>query len=89
METCICHFYIYHEQNSVASCKRNRLGRTKITPGQQLTRWCNGHGCVVRSPRGRGSVPGWAARSFTLVSEGEKPIGRVKKRSLSAIGTVV
>ena len=46
---------------------------------QQLARWCNGHGCVVRSPRGRGSIPGWAASSFTLVSEWKKPIKWNKK----------
>ena len=54
---------------------RNRLGGIKKSvAGQQLTRWCDGQGCVVRCPRGRGSIRAWAASSFTLVSEWKKAI---------------
>ena len=30
-------------------------------------------------PKGRGSIPGWAASSFTLVSEWKNRLGRMKK----------
>ena len=37
--------------------------------------WCS-------NPKGRGSIPGWAPSSFTLVSEWKKPLGRKKKVGL-------
>ena len=44
----------------------------KSVAAQQLARWCNGQGCGVRSPRGRGSIPSWAKSTFRLVSERKK-----------------
>ena len=62
---------------------RNRLGRIKkgwpVVVDQQLARWCHDQGCVVRSPRGRGSIPGWAASYFTLVSDWKGRLSRIKK----------
>ena len=48
--------------------------------------WCCGGGAVAVvvvlwwwKPEGRGSIPGWAASSFTLVSHWKNRLGRMKK----------
>ena len=50
--------------------KNERKGegiRQKIHRGVEVVLWCP-------KPKGRSSIPGWAASSFTLVSEWKKPI---------------
>ena len=71
--------------HKVSWLKSERKGSGKI----EKSRWCSGGVVVVlwwccggvvvvvlwcSNPEGRGSIPGWAASSFTLVSEWKKPI---------------
>ena len=59
--------------HKVSWLKSKREGLGKI----EKSRWCSGGVVVVLwcwKPEGRGSTPGWAASSFTLVSEWKKPI---------------
>ena len=47
--------------------------------GQQLVRWCHSQGCVVRSPSGRGSIPGWARALLRWFQSGRNRLSRIKK----------